>query len=98
MSITKNQIKFVRSLSLKKNRDEHHLFVAEGKKCVTELASAFRCKMLIAIENQSDISDIVECEDLFIVPPSELERIKFFCFSSYLIFSSSNLDAAITHT
>lgn len=75
MSITKNQIKFVRSLSLKKNRDEHHLFVAEGKKCVTELASAFNCKMLIAIENQSDISDIVECEDLFIVPPSELERM-----------------------
>ena len=75
MSITKNQIKFVRSLSLKKNRDEHQLFVAEGAKTVTELARAFRCKMLITTEKLSDVSDLVNAEQKFVVSPAELDRM-----------------------
>ena len=35
--ITKNQIKLIKSLSLKKNRDKHNLFIAEGPKSVDEL-------------------------------------------------------------
>ena len=35
--ITKHQIKFIRGLSLKKNRVKHQLFVVEGKKNITEL-------------------------------------------------------------
>ena len=35
--ITKNQIKLIKSLSLKKNRDKHNLFIAEGPKIVDEL-------------------------------------------------------------
>ena len=35
--ITKNQIKLIRSLSQKKNRKKHKLFVAEGSKVVDEL-------------------------------------------------------------
>ena len=35
--ITKNQIKLIRSLRLKKNRIKHNLFVAEGEKIVDEL-------------------------------------------------------------
>ena len=38
--ITKNQIKLIRSLSQKKNRKKHKLFVAEGSKVVDELLSS----------------------------------------------------------
>ena len=38
--ITKNQIKFIKSLSLKKNRQKEQLFIAEGEKIVTELLNS----------------------------------------------------------
>ena len=42
MSISKNELRQVRSLSQKKYRDESGLFVVEGEKMVAEaLASAF---------------------------------------------------------
>lgn len=37
MSLSKNEIKFIRSLQLKKFRDENNLFVVEGVKLVNEL-------------------------------------------------------------
>lgn len=39
--ISKTQIKLVKSLQLKKHRDETGLFVAEGEKCVEELRKGF---------------------------------------------------------
>ena len=41
MRISKNQIKFIRSLSQKKVRDSEQLFLAEGEKCVRELLQSF---------------------------------------------------------
>ena len=38
--LTKNQIKFIRSLSLKKNRQKHGLFIVEGEKLVNEVLSS----------------------------------------------------------
>ena len=38
--ITKNQIKFIKSLSLKKNRQKEQLFIAEGEKIVAELLNS----------------------------------------------------------
>ena len=46
--LSKNKIKFVRSLWQKKFRDELGLFIAEGEKLVDELLPAFRCKLLVA--------------------------------------------------
>ncbi len=39
--ISKNQVKFIRSLQQKKVRDEEKLFVAEGDKCISELLGHF---------------------------------------------------------
>ena len=39
--ISKSQVKLVKSLQLKKFRDELGLFVAEGRKCVDELSKSF---------------------------------------------------------
>ena len=51
--ITKNQIKLIRSLSQKKNRKKHKLFVAEGSKVVDELlASSLELFAIYCIENK----------------------------------------------
>lgn len=47
MHISKNQIKFIRSLGMKKHRDESGVFVAEGHKCVGDLLQALRCQLLV---------------------------------------------------
>jgi TrmH family RNA methyltransferase len=41
MDVSKSQIKFVRGLQMKKNRDEEHLFVAEGLKSIVMLYAHF---------------------------------------------------------
>ncbi len=49
MSISKNQIKLIQSLSQKKYRSKHQLFIAEGVKVVNELLkSAFELEQLFA--------------------------------------------------
>ncbi|MBQ8673685.1 MAG: RNA methyltransferase [Bacteroides sp.] len=70
MSLSKNRIKFIHSLELKKNRKAENLFIAEGPKIVEELLGRFRCRFLIAtsawLENHPHLpmSDVTEvCEE-----------------------------------
>ena len=51
MHLSKAQIKWVRSLKLKKNRDAEGVFVAEGEKCVNELRNAFELVLLATPDN-----------------------------------------------
>ena len=59
MSISKNQIKLITSLSQKKYRQKHKLFIAEGVKVVGEfLASSFELETLFCIDGfESEVSD-----------------------------------------
>lgn len=50
MALSKNQIKFITSLSLKKNRDVSSLFVAEGNKLVADLLPLFGCELIAATD------------------------------------------------
>ncbi|MDY2942683.1 MAG: RNA methyltransferase [Paludibacteraceae bacterium] len=52
MSVSKANIKLVRSLQQKKFRDERGLFVAEGRKCVEELSKAFE-RVLLFVEGEN---------------------------------------------
>lgn len=50
-ALSANKIKFIRSLSQKKFRDEHNLFIVEGEKLVSEaLNSTFNVKEVYRIE------------------------------------------------
>lgn len=49
--LSKNKIKYIRSLELKKKRKEEQVFVAEGHKLVGDLLGHFPCKLLIATSN-----------------------------------------------
>ncbi len=50
ISINNGIIKTVRSLNLKKNRDQERLFVAEGTKCVRDTWNYFNCRWLICTQ------------------------------------------------
>ena len=53
--LSKAQIKWVRSLQQKKNRDAEGVFVAEGAKCVEELRSAFELVLMVTPDNASEM-------------------------------------------
>lgn len=53
--LSKTQIKWVRSLQQKKNRDAEGVFVAEGAKCVNDLRKTFELVLLVTPENASSV-------------------------------------------
>ena len=61
MSVSKAQIKQVRSLQQKKFRDELGLFVAEGDKCVEELQKGFE---LVSLFREGDDATRTEIEQM----------------------------------
>ena len=46
--LSKNRIKYIRSLEMKKYRKAEKAFLAEGNKLVNDLLGHFSCKLLIA--------------------------------------------------
>ena len=73
--ISKNQIKFIKSLSLKKNRVKSQLFVAEGEKIVNELLnSKFKIENIYATKQFSDTNSSLKSA-VTIVSNEELSRI-----------------------
>ena len=61
--LSKNQIKWVRSLQQKKQRDAEGVFVAEGHKCVEELRSAFEL-VLLATPDNANAAEISQMSNL----------------------------------
>ena len=59
MSVSKSNIKLVRSLQQKKFRDERGLFVAEGRKCVEELSKAFE-RVMLFVEGENATAQEIE--------------------------------------
>ena len=72
--LSKNKIKYIRSLELKKNRKEEHAFVAEGHKLVGDLLGHFSCKLLVATRSWLDIHPQVEADEVIEVTQEELTR------------------------
>ena len=73
--ISKNQIKYIRGLSLKKNRIKEQCFVVEGEKCLVELLnSSFEVVELFALKDWIDENKAV-FDEIQVVSFKELERI-----------------------
>ena len=53
--LSKNQVKWVRSLQQKKQRDAECVFVAEGHKCVEELRGAFELVLMVNSDNATNV-------------------------------------------
>ena len=61
--LSKKQIKWVRSLQQKKQRDAEGVFVAEGHKCVEELRNAFELVLLVTPDNATE-AEIAQMSNL----------------------------------
>ena len=73
MALSKNRIKYIRSLELKKNRKADKVFLAEGPKLVGDLLGHFRCRFLIATAEWLSAHKHLSVEDITEV--SEQEEI-----------------------
>lgn len=72
--LSKNKIKYIRSLDLKKNRKEERVFVAEGHKLVGDLLGYFTCRLLIATSAWLERNTDVHAEEIIEVTSEELTR------------------------
>lgn len=73
--LSKNKIKFVHSLSRKRERDESSLFVAEGDKMVRDLLPYCRCRLLIATPDFLKEVDVDGIADVVDASQSEIEQV-----------------------
>ncbi|MDD7915046.1 TrmH family RNA methyltransferase [Polaribacter ponticola] len=73
MSISKNQLKIITSLTQKKYRQKHNLFIAEGVKVVNELLnSTFKVEMLFATD---DYNNSISSKKIIRIAESDLQKI-----------------------
>ena len=72
MALSKNRIKYIRSLELKKNRKADKVFLAEGPKLVGDLLGHFRCRFLIATAEWLSAPRQLPVEDITEVSEKEL--------------------------
>lgn len=55
-NLSNTAFKRLRLLKQKKQRDEQHIFIAEGEKCITELLPAFRCQHIVATDEYAHLA------------------------------------------
>lgn len=72
--LSKNKIKYIRSLELKKNRKEEQVFVAEGHKLVGDLLGHFPCRLLVATRSWLERNPKAQADEIIEVTPDELTR------------------------
>lgn len=72
--LSKNKIKYIRSLELKKKRKEEQVFVAEGHKLVGDLLGYFPCRLLIATSDWLKANRAVTADEVIEVTQEELSR------------------------
>ena len=71
--LSASQIKFIRSLAQKKERDASGLFVAEGSKSVRELLQYFDCQLLILPKEDTEKYE-GRIDETVYASPKEIER------------------------
>ena len=74
MALSKNRIKYIHSLELKKNRKADKVFLAEGPKLVGDLLEHFPCSFLIATGEWLSKNNPFSVDDITEVSEEELSR------------------------
>lgn len=72
--ISKNKIKYIRSLELRKKRKEEKVFLAETPKLVQELLEHFHCTYLAATEEWISEHPNIPADEIAMVSQEELEK------------------------
>lgn len=77
MGLSRNTIKLIRSLKDKKFRNEHHAFVAEGDKLVSDLMVSTRCRLVAALPEWIAAHPEINAEEVIPATPGELSKATF---------------------
>lgn len=75
--ISKNKIKYIRSLELKKNRISERIFVAEGNKLVADMLPFYTCKLLLAKPNWMATQGDIPAEELLVADEDDIRKASF---------------------
>lgn len=75
MALSKNRIKYIRSLELKKKRKEENVFVAEGPKLIEDIIHAFPCRYLFATDEWLNQNTDAQATEIIGVTSEELSKI-----------------------
>lgn len=73
--LSKNKIKSIKALSVKKIRYEQSLFIAEGHKTVDDLLKTFDCEFIAATNRWNIPDDLSKNIDVQIITDAELKQI-----------------------
>lgn len=74
MILSKNKIKYIRSLELKKKRKEEKVFIAEGPKLVGDLLGILPCSLLLATHDWLNENTIAQVGEVIEVTNEELSK------------------------
>lgn len=77
MSLSKNKIKYIRSLNEKKFRNEHKTFVAEGAKLVFDLFNTCRCQFIAALPSVISSHPELKAMEIIEADENELKKASF---------------------
>ena len=77
MSLSKNKIKYIRSLKDKKYRNINNTFVAEGTKLVFDLLKSCKCQLIAALPEISNSNPNRRSEEIIIANSEELKKATF---------------------
>jgi TrmH family RNA methyltransferase len=75
--LSKNKIRYIRSLELKKFRNLHHAFVAEGNKLVADMLGAFECEWMLAKSSWMATQGDIPARELWVDEHDEIGKISF---------------------
>lgn len=73
--ISKTKIKFIKSLQLKKNREQARLFIAEGHKVVEDLLATSRAHTLVATQEWLSCHPTPPADEVIEVSSDELKKV-----------------------
>ncbi|ULB33275.1 MULTISPECIES: RNA methyltransferase [Proteiniphilum] len=77
MSLSKNRIKYIRSLKEKKHRIENNTFVAEGTKLVLDLLATCQCQLIAALPEVISAHPELKAGEIVEADESELKKATF---------------------
>lgn len=72
--LSKAKIKFIRSLSQKKERYEQGLFIAEGDKLVGDTLALFKCRLMVATPEWLNTHNISQCKEVVEATHDEIAK------------------------
>ncbi|MCR4765815.1 MAG: RNA methyltransferase [Bacteroidaceae bacterium] len=102
MPISKNKIKFIRSIDQKKVRREERVFVAEGPKLTSDLLGHFHCRYLAATEGWLATHPTLQADEIDIATNEEIERASLLKTPQDVIAvfnqRDENIDASVVAT